>query len=106
MYENQMCDGVPSLLEELLAASRQLVEATSGPTVFAEKIMDHFGLRAFFDNVIGSNLDGTSSPIHRIDPPYGDFAVTSDDRPDSGVVSTWILRIASAKTPTVFGIRS
>jgi phosphoglycolate phosphatase len=61
MYENLVYDGVPALLEELSRASRRLVVATSKPTVFAESILEHFGIRAVFDYVVGSHLDGTRS---------------------------------------------
>lgn len=61
MYENEMYEGVPELLRALRGASRQLVVATSKPTVFAEKILHHFGIRALFDEVVGSRLDGTQS---------------------------------------------
>lgn len=36
-----------------------MVVATSKPTVFAEKILQHFNIRQYFDLVVGSNLDGT-----------------------------------------------
>jgi phosphoglycolate phosphatase len=33
--------------------------ATSKPVVYAERIIDHFGLRRYFERVFGSELDGT-----------------------------------------------
>jgi phosphoglycolate phosphatase len=36
-----------------------LFVATSKPHVFAERIIDHFGLRDHFERVFGSELDGT-----------------------------------------------
>ena len=33
--------------------------ATSKPHVFADRIVDHFGLRPHFERVFGSELDGT-----------------------------------------------
>ncbi|MNI54275.1 5'-nucleotidase [compost metagenome] len=38
-----------------------LYVATSKPTVFAEQILRHYGLDAYFKHVGGSNLDGTRS---------------------------------------------
>ncbi|POB11262.1 phosphoglycolate phosphatase [Sulfobacillus sp. hq2] len=61
LYENHVYEGIPSLLEALRVTSRHLVVATSKPSIFAERILDYFGLRAFFDTVIGSNLDGSRS---------------------------------------------
>ena len=40
-------------------AGHRLFVATSKPHVFAERIIDHFGLRRHFEHVFGSELDGT-----------------------------------------------
>lgn len=61
MYENVLYKGIPQLLNCLKSQSRQLVVATSKPTVFAKQILNHFDLEPFFDHVVGSNLDGTRS---------------------------------------------
>jgi phosphoglycolate phosphatase len=61
MYDNHVYEGIPSLLHALKNTSRHLVVATSKPTVFAEQILTHFGIRMFFDHVVGSNLDGSRS---------------------------------------------
>jgi phosphoglycolate phosphatase len=61
MYENQLYPGVLKLLQQLAAAPQYRIVATAKPTVFAERILDHFGIRSFFDHVVGSNLDGTRS---------------------------------------------
>ena len=57
MFENAVYAGIPELLAEL-AADRQLVLATSKATVYAEQIVEHFGLRPCFNAIIGSHLDG------------------------------------------------
>ena len=33
--------------------------ATSKPEVFARKILEHFGLSGYFQEIVGSELDGT-----------------------------------------------
>jgi phosphoglycolate phosphatase len=43
----------------LRASPRRLFVATSKPRIFAERIIDHFGLTSHFENVFGSELDGT-----------------------------------------------
>lgn len=57
--ENIVYAGIPELLAELTAKGCMLAVATSKPTVFAERILRHFGLRPYFKEVIGSHLDGT-----------------------------------------------
>lgn len=59
MYENKVYPGIPELLKALKAQGATLAVATSKPTVFAKKILEHFRLIHFFDIVIGSNLDYT-----------------------------------------------
>lgn len=59
IYENEIYDGVPELLQSLKMAGKVLAVATSKPTVFAEIIIKYFHIEAFFTHVVGSNLDGT-----------------------------------------------
>ncbi len=59
LYENSVYPGIPELLGRLTAQGSKLAVATSKPTVFSMKILEYFGLSAFFTEVIGSNLDGT-----------------------------------------------
>lgn len=58
LFENTVYPGIPELLSALTAAGAKLVLATSKPTVFAERILEHFGLRQFFHLVCGSELNG------------------------------------------------
>lgn len=58
IYENELYAGVDELLKGLKEVGKTLILATSKPTVFAEMILEHFGLRTFFDLVIGSELNG------------------------------------------------
>lgn len=41
-----------------LAGERRIALATSKPTVYAETILRHFGLRGHFAAVVGSEMDG------------------------------------------------
>ena len=64
-YDAHKCDmtrpypGIPELLANLKADGRTVLLATSKPTVFAERILKHFGLDPWFDGITGSELDGT-----------------------------------------------
>lgn len=59
LYENEVYDGVPEMLEKLKNDGKKLILATSKPEPFAKEIMRHFGLDKYFDFVAGSNFDGT-----------------------------------------------
>lgn len=59
MYENIVYPGIPELLQELKKADKMLFVATSKPTVFSEKILEYFELAQYFNEIVGSNLDGT-----------------------------------------------
>jgi phosphoglycolate phosphatase len=61
IYENTIYPGIFSALESLHAKGLNLYLATSKPTVFATRILNHFGLTQFFRGVYGSQLDGRLS---------------------------------------------
>ncbi len=59
MYENAVYAGVPEMLERLAGNGRTMFLATVKPTVFAERIVEHFGLARWLQRSYGSELDGT-----------------------------------------------
>ncbi|MGE7884755.1 HAD family hydrolase [Bacillus sp. NPDC094077] len=59
LFENKIYDGIPNLLQELKDGGNHLFVATSKPTVFAKQVIEHFQLTNYFEDIIGSNLDGT-----------------------------------------------
>ena len=59
MFENKVYPGIEKLLENLRQNGRKLFVATSKPTVFAIRILEHFNLLRYFDYVAGSELDGS-----------------------------------------------
>jgi phosphoglycolate phosphatase len=58
MFENAVYDRIPAALDELAAGGARLYVATSKPRVFAERILEHFGLAHRFIAIFGSELDG------------------------------------------------
>ena len=56
--ENAVYPGIPRVLGSLQRSGYQLLVATSKPTVYAKRIVTHFGLDAFFPVVYGSELSG------------------------------------------------
>lgn len=59
LFENKLIPGIPELLIDLKLAGKKLAVATSKPTVYSITILEHFGIDQPFDEIIGSNLDGT-----------------------------------------------
>jgi phosphoglycolate phosphatase len=59
LYENDVYAGIPEVLTSLRQSGHRLFVATSKAHVFAERIIDHFGLREYFEEVFGAELDGT-----------------------------------------------
>jgi phosphoglycolate phosphatase len=60
MFENSVYPGIPELLTTLVGQA-DLWVATSKPRIFAEKIVEHFGLAPYFKGIYGSELDGRNS---------------------------------------------
>lgn len=58
MYENSVYDGVPELLQTLRQANKTLAVATSKPQLYAEKILEHFGLADYFVTIAGPGFNG------------------------------------------------
>lgn len=59
LFENEVYPGIPELLERLKEDGRKLAIASSKPTVFVKRILDHFSICRYFDVIVGSELDGT-----------------------------------------------
>lgn len=55
--ENIVYDGIERLLGRLRGEGKRIMLATSKPEFFAEQILEHFGLRDYFDFVGGATLD-------------------------------------------------
>jgi phosphoglycolate phosphatase len=61
IWQNAEYPGMKELLEKLYKAGKRLIVATAKPTVYAEKIIEHFGMAKFFEKVAGSELNGQRS---------------------------------------------
>ena len=58
LFENAIYPGIEETSSTLAGSGRRMFVATSKPHVYAERIIDHFGLRGYFERVFGSELDG------------------------------------------------
>jgi phosphoglycolate phosphatase len=59
LFENALYDGIPECLQSLRDEGHLLFLCTSKARVFAERILEHFGLAQHFERAYGSELDGT-----------------------------------------------
>ena len=59
MFENTVYPGIENALATFRSYNVQLYVTSSKPTVFAVQILEHFGLQRFFEQIYGSELDGT-----------------------------------------------
>lgn len=59
LFENEIYPGIAPMLQMLSEKGFRLAVASSKPTVFVEKILEHFGIRQYFKVVVGSELDGS-----------------------------------------------
>lgn len=58
LFENEIYPGIARMLKTLSEKGFRLAVASSKPTVYVEKILEHFGIRQYFKVVVGSELDG------------------------------------------------
>ena len=61
LMENSVYPGISDLLCALKDAGKKIVVATSKPEEYSVKIIEHFGLAQYFENVCGSLMDETRS---------------------------------------------
>ena len=61
IFENKVYDGIPEMLGELKAHNAITALATSKPYEFSVRILEHFGLRQYFDYVGAATMDGRIS---------------------------------------------
>lgn len=61
LFENEVYSGIPEMLAKLKQAGKRLAIASSKPTVYVLRILQHFEMEQYFDIIVGSELDGTRS---------------------------------------------
>ena len=61
LLENSVYPGIPELLSQLKQQGKKLVVATSKPEEYSVRIIEHFDLAQYFENVCGSLMDESRS---------------------------------------------
>lgn len=59
IFENELIEGTEEMLARLKSAGKTLALATSKPSPFSKKILEHFKIAQLFDFISCSELDGT-----------------------------------------------
>lgn len=59
LYENAIYVGIDEMLLTLKQNGMHLAVASSKPTVYVERILEHFKIKQYFEVIVGSELDGT-----------------------------------------------
>ncbi|RRD94837.1 HAD family hydrolase [Clostridiales bacterium COT073_COT-073] len=57
-FENRLYQGIKELLQALKRSGRKLYVATSKPTIYSKEILDYFEISEYFEDIIGSELNG------------------------------------------------
>lgn len=61
MYLADVYDGIGEMFDALHQVDAQIFVATSKPEIYANQIIEHFGVHAHVERLFGSELDGTNS---------------------------------------------
>ncbi|MBS4456601.1 HAD hydrolase-like protein [Tuanshanicoccus lijuaniae] len=58
LYESTLYDGIESILQQLKVAGKRLYIATAKPEPLARRILAHYQLDRYFDDIVGATFDG------------------------------------------------
>lgn len=57
IFENEVYNGIPQMLEQLRKMGKKLGVATSKPEPFAVRVLQYYGLEGYFEFICGGPLD-------------------------------------------------
>ncbi|PKM87636.1 MAG: phosphoglycolate phosphatase [Firmicutes bacterium HGW-Firmicutes-12] len=66
MFENEVFLGISEMLHELKGNGKRVLLATSKASIYSDRILEYFNIRAYFDYIVGSNLDGTRAEKNEV----------------------------------------
>ena len=66
IFECQLYDGVKDVIIDMKCKGYRLALASSKPETACKRILKHFGLTSYFDEVVGSTLDGSISTKQQV----------------------------------------
>lgn len=59
LFENKLYEGIADVLARLKKGGYEISLATSKPEEYSHRILEHFGIKKYFDEIVGSTLDGS-----------------------------------------------
>jgi phosphoglycolate phosphatase len=59
LFENELFAGIPELLNALKGKGKRLLLATTKADIYADRILDHFNIRNYFDYLSCATYDGS-----------------------------------------------
>lgn len=66
IFENKIYAGIIEMLDSCKKAGKTICLATSKPEVFAVRILKKYGMAEYFDEAVGSTLDGSINAKHEV----------------------------------------
>lgn len=80
IFENSIYDGVTDMLDALKKQGAGLALATSKPDIFAERIVDEYGMRPYLDAVAGGKINGSCVKADVIREAFEKLGIGEDDK--------------------------
>ena len=65
-FETKVYEGIPELLYNLKKEGKTIILATSKPTSVAEKVLEHFELKQYFDYISGGNIESSRNKKSKV----------------------------------------
>ncbi len=81
IYENSLYEGIDSILTEIKSNGGKLYLATAKPTDYAKIVLKHSKIDHLFEDVYGSNMDGSrSSKVEIIRDLFNNYPTMKNDK--------------------------
>lgn len=98
LYENKPYDGIEQVLSALKKKGFLVAIATSKPEEYSKRILEHFGIEGYFDEVVGSTLDGSrNKKADVIREVFRRMHITEAQKPESIMVGDRMHDILGAR---------
>jgi phosphoglycolate phosphatase len=101
IFENSVYPGIEALLKELKANGLVTAIASSKPQPMIHKVLEHFGLKEYFDVIVGCELDGTRSTKSEVVKEV--LALLGDIAGERGLISSGDSESAKERIRQVVG---
>ncbi|MBK0347995.1 HAD-IA family hydrolase [Aerococcaceae bacterium zg-ZJ1578] len=66
LFESTLYEGIEVVLQQLKAAGKKLYIATAKPEPLARRILEHYQLEQYFEDIVGATFDGVVSTKEQV----------------------------------------